>query len=211
MGSSGQLEEKGFYLWGFTFEFEENWDSSYFSVFGASLVSGFLLIIRLTGGSQPHWLQQAELPLLRQVAVGLGQVSCKRRVPQCTSRMLNCKERDELCCKLIRQRKWESESQKLMFKARCKHPRNMLHFSFLFWILSKPGLFSQTDPLTIVIIFFLLFVLMFLELHNLKFNVTVQLRCSPVPPAKEHLSAILCTSRKTSQISVQSKARNAAV
>lgn len=64
MGSLGQLEEKGK-------KFEENGDSKYFSVLGASLVSVFLWVLGSLENHNLHWLQWAELFLLGQAAAGL--------------------------------------------------------------------------------------------------------------------------------------------
>lgn len=63
-------------------------------------------------------------------------------------------------------------------------------------MLSKPGLFSQTDPPIIVVIFFLLFVHVFLELYHLKFD----MRCELVAPAKADLRAVFYARRKMPQI-----------
>lgn len=78
----------------------------------------------------------------------------------------------------------------MMFKGKCKEPLCMSHFSFLFWTLSKTRLLSQADSLIAVVIFSFLFVHVFLELHNLKLYMTIQLRYELVPPAKVDLSAV---------------------
>lgn len=67
----------------------------------------------------------------------------------------------------------------------------MSRFSFLFRTLSKPRLLSQADTLILVIIFSLLFVHVFLELHNLKLCMMNQLRYDLVPTAKADLSVVL--------------------
>lgn len=72
-------------------------------------------------------------------------------------------------------------------------------------MLNKPRLFSQTEPL--IITFFSLFVhYVFLEVHNLKLDIAIQLRCELVSPDKADLSAILYARREIPQ-SVQVEAR----